>query len=74
MEYEYMLSRIQGQTIERQSKCVIDLMSVFEGAQAYIMLSRVKELEQIFILGELPENKIYPIPKALDKINRLEEI
>ena len=38
------------------------------------MLSRVKELDQIYILGELPENKIYPIPKALNEIKRLEEI
>ena len=74
LAYAVTVHKIQGQTIERQWKCVIDLMSVFEGAQAYIILSRVKELEQIFILGELPENKIYPIPKALDKINRLEEI
>ena len=36
--------KIQGQTIERPLKCVIDLRSVFEGAQAYVMLSRMKEI------------------------------
>ena len=38
------------------------------------MMSRIKELEQLFILVELPENKIYPIQKALDEIKRLQEV
>ena len=38
------------------------------------MLSKVKELEQIFIMNELPENKMYPIPKALNEMKRLEEV
>ena len=74
LAYAVTVHKIQGQTIERPWKCVVDLMSVFEGAQAYVMLSRVKELDQIFILGELPENKIYPIPKALDEMKRLEAV
>ena len=53
---------------------MIDLRSVFEGAQAYVMLSRIKELEQLYILEELPENKIYPIQKALEEIIRLQEV
>ena len=51
----------------------IDLRSVFEGAQAYVMLSRIKELDQLYILEELPENKIYPIQKALEEIRRIEK-
>ena len=47
---------------------------MFEGAQAYVMMSRIKELEQLYILEELPENKIYPIRKALDEIKRLQEV
>ena len=38
------------------------------------MLSRMKELEQLHILDELPEKKIYPIKKAQDEIARLEEV
>ena len=53
---------------------MVDLKSVFEGAQAYVMLSRMKEIEQLHILDELPENKIYPIKKAKDEIARLEEV
>ena len=55
-------------------KCVIDLRYGFEGAQAYVMLSRVKELEQVYILEDLPENKIYPIQEALLEIKRLEDV
>ena len=66
--------KIQGQTIERPLKCVIDLKSVFEGAQAYVMLSRMKEIMQLYILDELPTNKMYPIEKALTEIRRLESV
>ena len=66
--------KIQGQTIERNKKTTVDLSSVFEGAQAYVMLSRMKELEQLYILDELPEHKIYPIKKAQEEIKRLEDI
>ena len=68
------MHKIQGQTIERSKKTTIDLKSVFEGAQAYVMLSRMKELEQVYILDELSEDKIYPIRKAQEEIKRLEEI
>ena len=51
---------------------MIDLRSVFEGAKA--MMSRIKELDQLYILEELPENKIYPILKALEEIKRLESV
>ena len=53
---------------------MVDLKSVFEGAQAYVMLSRMKEIDQLHIVDELPDNKIYPIKKAQDEITRLEEI
>ena len=68
------MHKIQGQTIERNKKTTVDLKSVFEGAQAYVMLSRMKELEQLYILDELQEKKIYPIKKAQEEIERLEEI
>ena len=55
-------------------KSVVDLKSVFEGAQAYVMLSRMKEMDQLHILDELPEKKIYPIVKAQNEITRLETI
>ena len=68
------MHKIQGQTIERTQKTTVDLKSVFEGAQAYVMLSRMKELEQVYILDELPQDKIYPIRKAQEEIERLEVV
>ena len=46
----------------------------FWGAQAYVTLSRVKELEQVYILEDLPEKKIYPIQEAFSEIKRLEDV
>jgi hypothetical protein len=63
--------KFQGQTVKSPQKVVIDLRSVFEAAQAYVMASRVQELEQIYILEELPENKIYASHAALEEIERL---
>ena len=50
LAFAVTVHKVQGQTIERPLKCVIDLRSVFEGAQAYVMMSRIKELEQLYIL------------------------
>ena len=37
--------KFQGQTVKAPQKVAIDLRSVFEAAQAYVMLSRVQELD-----------------------------
>ena len=63
--------KFQGQTVASPQKVVIDLRSVFEAAQAYVMASRVQELEQLYILETLPEEKIYANHKALAEIERL---
>ena len=63
--------KFQGQTVRHPQKTVIDLRSVFEPAQAYVMASRVQELEQLYILEELPKDKIYPSQAALEEIKRL---
>ena len=74
LAFAVTVHKVQGQTIEKPLHCAIDLRTVFEGAQAYVMLRRIKELEQLYILEEVPENKLYPIKKALDEIKRLEEV
>ena len=40
---------------------------------AYVMLSRVMELSQLFIIGELNGKKIYPDPKALEELKRMND-
>ena len=55
-------------------KIVVDLRTVFAAAQAYVMLSRVQSIEQLFILHSLPINKFYADTKALDDLERLNNI
>ena len=41
--------KIQGQTIPWPISVVLDLNSIFEDAQAHVMLSRVQRLQQVYI-------------------------
>ena len=66
--------RFQGQTIPWPSKVIVDLRKVFQAAQAYVMLSRVQSIQQLYILGELQARKIYADKKALAEVRRLEEV
>ena len=63
--------KFQGQTVKSPQKVVIDLRSVFDPAQAYVMASRVQELEQLYILEEVPEDKIYTSNMAMVELDRL---
>ena len=66
--------KFQGQTVKAPQKVVLDLRSVFEAAQAYVMASRVQELDQVYILEELPKDKIYANQSALAEIDRLLQV
>ena len=65
--------KIQGQTILKPTKVVQDLNSIFEDAQAHVMLSRTQELDQIFILDSLDERTIRTSPIGLAELNRLQQ-
>ena len=66
--------KIQGQTVRSPSKVVIDLNSVFEDAQAHVMLSRVQCLEQVYILNSFDESKIRTSRIGLAELERLKKI
>ena len=66
--------KFQGQTVVKPLKLAIDLRRCFDAAQAYVMLSRVQCLSQLFILEELPETKIRADKQALIELERLNEI
>ena len=66
--------KIQGQTFVYPATVAMDLNSVFEPGQAYVMLSRVQCIDQLFIVGELNEDKIRAAPAALSELKRLREI
>ena len=66
--------RIQGQSILAPTKVVMDIDSVFGKAMAYVMLSRVQSLDQVYILGKLNPKKITVDQKCLEELKRLERI
>ena len=50
----------------------MDLQTVFEPAQAYVMLSRIQCLEQLIIVDKLVETKIKTYESAEEELKRLE--
>ena len=66
--------KIQGQTIPYPVKVVLDINSIFEDAQAHVMLSRVQQLEQVFILQRLDESKIRTSNIGLTELLRLKSM
>ena len=63
--------KVQGQTVKKTNNLVIDLRTVREAAQAYVMLSRVQSLGQLIILDSDPAEKIYSSVIALEELDRL---
>ena len=66
--------KMQGSTVSKPDQLVIDLTKVFEAAQAYVMMSRVQSLTQLYILDKLPLDKIYASKIAMKELKRLENI
>ena len=62
--------KFQGQTVQKPHQIVVDLRTVFTAAMAYVILSRVQEIAQLFILGSVPVKKIYADPDALNELDR----
>ena len=63
--------KIQGQTIPQPLKVALDLASIFDDAQGYVMLSRVEDLHQIYILDCIKEEKLRPSAKALAELEEM---
>ena len=66
--------KIQGQSILFPAKVAMDLQTVFEPAQAYVMLSRIQCLEQLIIVDKLVDTKIKTYESAQEELRRLERI
>ena len=63
--------KIQGQSLKKPLKVALDISSVFDDAQAYVMLSRVEDLDQLYILDDLKEEKIRQDRKALVELEKM---
>jgi hypothetical protein len=68
------LHRLQGHTIEAPQKLVLNLNCWLQHGMIYVGLSRVKFLDQLYILNKLPFDKITPFPEAFDEMTRLKTI
>ena len=66
--------KIQGATIPKPLKVIINITDIFQAAMAYVMLSRVCALWQIFILNKFDDSKMYTSMVALRELSRLNEI
>ena len=55
-------------------KVAFDIDSCFEEAQGYVMLSRVQELTQVYILNKFNPKKLYPSQKALTELKRMNKV
>ena len=66
--------KMQGATVCKPEPLVLDLRGIMEPSQGYVMLSRVQALSQLFIVGEVPRQKIFPSPIAMKELERLEQI
>ena len=66
--------KIQGQTVKKPRKVVIDMRSVFQPAMAYVMMSRVESIDQLYILEEFDASKIYGNQQAITELKRMDKI
>ena len=68
--------KIQGATIPKPHKLIIYVMDFWSNtaAIAYVMLSRICALSQLYILDEFDETKMFPSQLALRELERLEQI
>ena len=67
------IHKVQGCTIELGSSITSCFKDIFGGSQAYTVLSRVKQLDQIYLLDDIYEDKIYTARKPLVALKELEE-
>ena len=65
--------KIQGQTVKKPRKVIVDLRSVFQPAMAYVMLSRVESIDQLYILEVFDESKIYARHQAIKELEKMNQ-
>ena len=66
--------KIQGQTVPSPMTVALDTESIFEDAQAHVMLSRVQQMDQVFIVEKFNDSKIRTSKTALEENKRLKDI
>ena len=64
----------QGHTVKYPEKLILDLICWLQPAMVYVALSRVQCLEQLYILDELPVDKMKPWDDAFTEMARLDAL
>ena len=65
--------KIQGQTVKKPNNLVVNLKKVFQAAQSYVILSRVENLSQIYLIDDVYPEKIYPHQDASQQLEKMSE-
>ena len=66
--------KVQGLTIAKPRRVIINMKDTFAAAMVYVMLSRVCSISQIFILNGFVEAKMYPNVNAMAELLRIENL
>ena len=74
LAYAATAHKIQGHTVKAPNSLIVDLKTWLRPAMAYVMLSRIQTLSQLYIIGSVPEDKIKPWPSALVELERLNSV
>ena len=74
LAYAATAHKVQGHTVKAPQALIIDLVTWIQPAMAYVMLSRVQTLSQLYIVGSVPEKNIKPWPSALEELERMNSV
>ena len=72
LAYAATAHKIQGHTIQKPKSLIADLMTWLQPAMANVILSRVQTVTQLYIIDDIPIEKMRPWPSALDELKRME--
>ena len=66
------IHKIQGATVPPPKSITSDFSKIFDSSQVYTVLSRIKQLDQLFLINDVYKHKIYTSRKALKALKELE--
>ena len=66
------IHKVQGMTIAVPRSVTSNFQGIFDGSQAYTVLSRIRQLDQLYLINDLYPDKIYTSKKALLALKDLE--
>ena len=71
LAYAVTAHKIQGQSIPKPLKVAVDMGGTFCPSQAYVMLSRVEDIQQLVIMQDFKERNVRIDPKALEEMHKM---